>query len=168
MLFGAFAAEALARASGLDARVAYTAGLLRPLGMMVLDRAGRGQLPWTERYTVSRWPTYSVWEGGIFGIDNCEVTAMILEEWRFPRELSAALRVHYLGRASDYENRLAALLNVAGAVADKAGRAFTGETGLWAMKPEKLQAAGVSEEDLESAQAQAETGLEAALSALAS
>lgn len=168
MLFGAFAAEALARYSGADTRVAYTAGLLRPLGMMVLDRAGRGTLPWTDRFSVSRWPTYSAWEGGIFGIDNCEVTALILDEWRFPKELSAALRVQYLTRSGDYENRLASLLNVSGHVAEKAGRAFAGETAWWATKPEKLTAAGVSEEDVENAQAAAESGLEAALSALAS
>src|SRR3954471_4363986 len=59
MLYGAFAAEALARAAGIDSRMAYTAGLLRPLGLMVLDRAGRGQVNWTERYSSSRWPSYS-------------------------------------------------------------------------------------------------------------
>src|SRR5688572_25217922 len=51
MLFGAFAAEALARAAGMDARVAYTAGLMRTLGVMVLDRACRGQLNPSQAYT---------------------------------------------------------------------------------------------------------------------
>lgn len=167
MLYGAFAAEALARRSGADTRVAYTAGLLRPLGLMVLDRAGRGQLPWTERFTLSRWPSYSAWEGGIFGIDNCEVTAMILEEWRFPRELSGALRVHYLTRQADFDNRLAALLNVAGGVALQAERAFAGEAAWWEISPKKLAAAGVTQDDIEAAAVAANEGLEAALAALA-
>ena len=92
MLYGALACEALARASGADTRVAYTAGLLRPLGLRVLDRAGRGQLGFHQRYSAAHWPSYSAWEGSIFGVDNCEVAALILDEWRFPPELSQAIR----------------------------------------------------------------------------
>jgi HD-like signal output (HDOD) protein len=87
MLYSAFAAEALARAAGTDTRVAYTAGLLRPLGMMVLDRASRGHLNVLQRYNSSRWATYAEWESAVFGTTNCDVAGLVLEEWRFPVEI---------------------------------------------------------------------------------
>ena len=168
LLHVAFACEALARRAGIDPRVAYMAGLLRPLGLMVLDRAGRGQLHWTERFVAAQWPSYSAWEGSKFGVDNCEVAALILEEWRFPREVSAALRVQYLTRAADYENQLAALLNVAGGIARKAGHSLPGEEIWWTPVEEKLRAAGngqyirsrqrVSQDGLENRTCQREGG----------
>ena len=167
MLFGAFACEALARSAGRDARVAYMAGLLRPLGLMVLDRAARGHLHWTERYAPDRWRTYSAWEGNIFGFDNCEVTALILEEWRFPTELSAALRRHYLTRVGDSDDPLACLLNVAGGLTHQAGRGLPGDADCWDLSDTRLQAAGVTAEDVEAATTTAKEAFDAALTALA-
>lgn len=167
MLYGAIAAEALARVAGVDARVAYTAGLMRPLGIMVLDRASRGQLHSLQRYSSSRWENYSAWEGSIFGVDNCEVAALILEEWRFPVELTGAIRAHYLKRASDSERPLAALLNVSNVLAQRKNRHFPGEANWWTLSPQKLAAAGVSEDDFETALGDMEASFEASLAALA-
>ncbi len=167
MLYVAFAAEALARASGADARAAYTAGLLRPLGLMVLDRAGRGHVHFTQRFPSAKVPTYSAWEGGLFGIDNCEVTALILDEWRFPKELSGAIRRHHLARAGDGESSLGCLLNLANALAQQRDRAFVGEIAHWATTPEKLAGAGVTIDDLGAATASADVAFEAAIAALA-
>ncbi len=166
MLFGAFAAEALARAAGMDSRVAYTAGLMRTLGVMVLDRACRGQLNAAQAYTTGRWANYSAWEGSIFGVDNCEVTALILDEWRFPRELGGAIRGHYLARQSDFERPLAVVLNLANGLAQNVDRSFAGETCWWDVSDEKLTAAGLTRDDLEPAAAAAEQAFEAASAAL--
>ena len=166
MLYGAFAAEALARAAGMDARVAYTAGLMRTLGVMVLDRACRGQLNPGQAYTTGRWPNYSAWEGGIIGIDNCEVTALILDEWRFPKELGGAIRGHYLARSSDFERPLAVLLNVANGLAQRVERTFAGEVCWWDISAEKLSAIGLTEEDLEPAAAAADQAFETATAAM--
>jgi HD-like signal output (HDOD) protein len=167
MLYGAFAAEALARAAGVDSRMAYTAGLLRPLGLMVLDRAGRGQVNWTERYSSSRWPTYSAWEGSMFGVDNCEVTDLILEEWRFPKEVGSALRSHYLGRPGDRDLPLACLLNLAGSLTQQAGCALSGELKWWEANAEKFRGAGLTPEALSDAIEPVNTAFQAAVAALA-
>jgi len=167
MLYGAFASEALARAAGADTRTAYTTGLLRPLGLMVLDRAGRGQVNGMLRFDAARWPSYSAWEGSIFGVDNCEVTGLILDEWRFPRELGAALRAHYLSRAGDDADPLACRLNLANGLAERAGHALPGETAWWTIHAEKLRQAGVGVDDLIPAAEAAEAAFQAALAALA-
>ncbi len=138
MLFCALAAEALACAAGVDARVAYTAGLMRPLGLMVLDRACRGQLAPAQAFAPDRWPNYSAWEGSLFGLGSGEVAAMILEEWRFPTELTTAIRGHHLSRASDREDPLTVILHVAAGLADRSGRGFVGEASWWNFSPQSL------------------------------
>ncbi len=166
MLYGALACEALARAAGLDTRVAYTAGLLRPLGLMVLDRAARGHLGPHQRYTAAQWPSYSAWEGSVFGVDNCEVAALILQEWRFPAELSDTIRAHYFARPGDYDSHLGALLNVANGLAHRVSRSFPGESQWWEITDRKLEAAGLTVDDFEPAIVWTETAFEAALAAL--
>jgi HD-like signal output (HDOD) protein len=167
MLYGALVAEALARQTGGDARVAYTAGLLRPLGFMVLDRACRGQFNASHAFALERWPHYSAWEGGVFGVNNCEVAAVILEEWRFPAEVINGIRSHYLARASDSERPLAIVLNVANGLAQRVGRAFPGETSWWEITPDKLRSLGVGEEELDGLVETANQAFDAANAALA-
>jgi HD-like signal output (HDOD) protein len=166
MLYGAIAAEALARVAGADPRLAYAAGLLRPLGLMVLDRAAHGALPPGEAYAEARWDSYARWEGSVFGISNCEVAAMILEEWRFPAKLCQAVRAQYLAGASDFEHPLAALLNVANGLAHQCGRSFPGESRWWGLTERKLEAAGVGEEHIEPAVTEMEREFQAASAAL--
>jgi len=134
---------------------------------MVLDRAGKGQLHWTERYSAAKAPNYSAWEGGLFGVDNCEVAALILDEWRFPRELSTALRGQYLSRPGDDGSQLACLLNVANGMAEKVTRALVGELCFWEINPDKLQKAGLNSGDLTDAAESADVAFDAAIAALA-
>jgi HD-like signal output (HDOD) protein len=73
LLFHAVASEALAQSAGLDVRTAYTAGLLRALGMMVLDRVARERLTAAEAFDPARHTGYVMWEGIAFGLSNAEV-----------------------------------------------------------------------------------------------
>jgi HD-like signal output (HDOD) protein len=166
MLYGAYAAEALARSAGLDPRVAYSAGLLRSVGLMVLDRAGRGNPATMPLYSPSRWPDYVSWETDVFGIPSCEVTAILLEEWDFPTEVSTAIRSHYITQPGDRECALGVLLNVANGMAQLVCRSFRGEENLWKITPEKLRAAGLTEADFEPAIVATEESFEAANAAL--
>jgi HD-like signal output (HDOD) protein len=154
MLHGALASEALARAAGADPRPAYTAGLLRPLGMMVLDRAARLHLKVDAAFTRGFDESYSTWEGRMFGVGSCEISALILEEWRFPRPLAIAVREHYLARSSDYHNPFACRLNLAGWIAREAGAVFPGESACWELTPQKLAGAHLTEEQLRTAAAE--------------
>jgi HD-like signal output (HDOD) protein len=166
MLYVAIAAEVLARAAGMDVRTAYTAGLLRPLGLMVLDRASRGQLNFARTYSPARWESYSSWEGSVFGIDHGEVAAFILQEWRFPPELCGAIRAQNLAHASDYERPLAVLVNLANGLAHRARRGLAGEQLGAEPTARKLAAAGVSASDLDDAPEQIGPAFEAAIAAL--
>lgn len=155
LLLHALASEALARHTMIDPRTAYTAGLLRALGMLVLDRAARGRMPDHLRYDLREFPTYAEWEHARFGVGACDVTRMILDEWRFPGEIVTAIDAHLLLRPGAGENSFACLLNLAGSIVDGAGYALPGDRLHWTVTPEKLGAAGLDEAQLESAAGEA-------------
>ena len=167
MLYGALAGEALALVAGADARVAYTAGLLRPLGMMVLNQAARELGGPAPHYIPTQWSGYSAWEESVFGIDHCAVCALVLDEWRFPLEIGEAIRDHRMTRREDFADPLAALLNVANGMAHRVSRSFSGESQWWDLTDEKLRAAGLTANDFEPAIVWTESAFEAAVAAMA-
>lgn len=128
-LLTALIMENLARPAGLDARVAYTAGLLRSIGKIALDRLTRdrayatGGLPRTCRGVAE-------WESGVVGLTNCEAAGIILESWRFPTETVMAILEHYI--PGPKAGPLASLLNIAGGAAERAGHGLPGEFPYWA------------------------------------
>lgn len=166
MLYGAFAAEALARPAGIDPRVAYNAGLVRAVGMMVLDRIGRRDPASTPLFSPTRWPEFGAWEASVFGVTSGDVTALVLNEWGFPADLTAAVRAHYLNEPAGLEQPLAALLNVANGLAQHVCRTFRGEEAWWEITPEKMRAAGVTEDDFGPAVVATEAAFDAANAAL--
>lgn len=165
MLYAAFAAEALARPAGIDPRVAYNAGLVRAVGMLVLDRAGRRSAT-PPFYSPARWPEFGVWETSVFGLTSSEVTALVLQEWGFPDELTAAVRAQHLTQPSDLDRPLAVLLNVANGLALHVCRTFRGEEAWWQITDEKLRAAGLTEDDFGPAVVATEAAFDAANAAL--
>jgi len=144
MLFTALAAETLADEAGLDPRNAYTSGLLRSLGMLVLDRVAE-RLPNCEPYEHGRYGAYLVWEGIMFGLANSEVACLILADWRFPPEIIAGIREQYLTSANDFLNRHACLLNLAGRIVADAGHTLPGDRRYWDYDPRKIEGLGITE-----------------------
>ncbi len=133
----AFICEELAEECGFDARTAYTAGLMRSLGLFVCDRVAE-LYPSVEPYHPQKHADYQVWEGRLFGIASCEVAALVLAEWRFPDEIVDAVRHQYAPEANGVPHRLACLVNVAsGLVADE-GHGLLGEQRHWGATEQKL------------------------------
>lgn len=151
LLLHALACEALAKHTNIDSRTAYTAGLLRAMGMMVLDRAARGRLAESLAYDPQQFPTYVDWETARFGLGGADVTRMILDEWRFPDEVVTAIEEHLLQRPGSLENPFACLLNLAGSIVAEAGLALPGDLLHWTVTPEKLARAGIDESHLQAA-----------------
>jgi HD-like signal output (HDOD) protein len=152
LLLHALSAEALARHADIDPRTAYTGGLLRALGLMILDRLARGRLPAEEFFDARRYPGgYAEWEGHNFGLGHPEVATMILDEWRFAPELVSAIQEHLLRRPSSFEDRFGCLLNIAGTIVAGSGFALPGEVDHWTLTPQKLAAVGVDESQVRSA-----------------
>ena len=140
----ALAAEALAKRAGLDARVAYTAALMRPTGKLVLDRLGKTSLPATDNFATSGRDDLLRWEMDHFGRTNAEVAAIVLEAWRFPPAVIEPLKRHYLTQvAAGTHARMTAIVNLASGITSDSGFSLPGETKYWEKTPEKFQAAGL-------------------------
>ncbi len=142
----AAAAEVLAQRAGQDPGLAYTSGLLRTIGRVVLDGSALEQIYPGE----AEWPSVAEWERATFGITSAEVTTVLLHHWRFPSDVVEAVRNHYepLGNI-EKSDVSACVLNLACGVAARFGLDLPGEEGDWLVSPAKLTLGGVTEADLE-------------------
>jgi HD-like signal output (HDOD) protein len=152
LLLHALASEALAAYTELDPRAAYAGGLLRGVGMMVLDRMSRGR----SNYDAVAFASYGEWEHARFNVRAPEVATMILDEWRFPLETVAAIEQHL----APIDNRFAAVLNLAGGIAVLHSHALPGEQACWTVTAEKLALAGIDEAEWHVASAEAGTAFQ--------
>jgi HD-like signal output (HDOD) protein len=141
----AAAAEVLATRAGRDPGLAYTAGLMRMIGRVVLD-----SMPIAQTYPgEAEWPSVPDWEQMVFGTTSTEVTTQLLDYWRFPADVVESVQGHFDPMASERSNIGACVLNLACGVAARFGLDLPGEGGNWICTPAKLTLAGVSEADLE-------------------
>ncbi|MGH7996991.1 MAG: HDOD domain-containing protein [Opitutaceae bacterium] len=146
MICAALAAEALATAAGLNPRHAYTSGLLRPIGMMVLDRMARaGNLPESEYYRPEDAEGYAQWETRVVQIRSSAVAGVVLSEWRFAPDVVEAVRGHALTAGATPPTPGAALLHLALGIVETCDHGLPGEAGRWTPSPEKLELAGIDE-----------------------
>lgn len=139
----ALAMTHLASASAEDEGMAYTVGLLRPVGKLVLDTLLQIDQPGVscpDTVTLDL-PT---WERAWAGITSNEVGAMILEEWRMPEVMHHAVRGHY--KPDDESGRLGALLYLACWISRELGKGFKVEDKQWDLSEAVLQRAGISAE----------------------
>ena len=144
MLHTALVCEHLAQECGLDARSAYTAGLMRPLGLLVLDRMA-DRYEKVEPFHPVRDGDYLTWEARRFGFASAEVAAIVLTEWSFPAEIVEAVRNQYLIRSDDLGHPLACLLNLACGLVAESGFGLPGETRQWDNSLWKIDQLGLTD-----------------------
>lgn len=143
MLHTAFVCEHLATECGIDPRSAYTAGLMRPLGLLVLDRLAE-QYGNISAYDPAQDADYLAWEGRSFGLSSCEVAGMVLREWAFPNVIVEAIQAQYLLRSEDLNQPFACLVNLAGSLVTEDGRGLPGEARHWGGSEWKLDTLSLS------------------------
>ena len=140
-LFCALVMEALADSTPLDSGTAYTIGLLRSIGKVVLDRIAR------ERADVVRFDAeherLTDWERYHWGCTNADIAAHVLEIWEFPEPAVEAVRRQY--DAGEDAAWYARLLNVAAGAAESQGFGLPGEQGYWQGDGAALERVGISE-----------------------
>lgn len=162
----ALSAETLARELGEDVQAAYIAGLLRSVGMIVLDRFAAPWLAPEAAFNLERDQCYTDFELKTFGLTSGDATRMLLDEWAFPEAIVSAIDFHHLATEEALESRLACVLNVAGEIAAVAGRAFPGDTRHWTAAPEKYEVLGISREAWDRISSEATARFSAACAAL--
>jgi HD-like signal output (HDOD) protein len=144
----ALAMESLAQFVGLDPRSAYTTGLMRSVGKLVLDRMAAEDT--REPYPAAGGPPLSAWEMVGWACDNGMVAAFLLEKWNFSGETVEAVRQHYEPSVAAADAATSAyLLNFAARIAEDLGYGLPGETSAWESLAEKLPLAGLTEAEFE-------------------
>lgn len=146
-LLTALVMENLGGAAGLDARDAYTIGLLRSVGKVALDRLARDTAS-REHYQSERDGPLAAWEIATVGISNVDTAAIVLEDWNFPVVALQAIRSHYQPADAVPE---AHLLHLAAGAAERCGHGWPGEWAYWQTPEDSLAAVGVTEADVEAA-----------------
>ena len=141
-LLTALIMEMLAVRVGIEAKPAYTAGLLRSTGKIALDRATRGTPHYNDIEPYARGPL-TEWELSTFGCSNGEAAALVLAAWRFPEPMVEAVRDHYT--CGDSASTLTRLLHLAAGAAERCGHGLPGEYPYWEISADKCSAAGIDE-----------------------
>ena len=152
----ALAMERLARSAGVDDAEAYTVGLLRSVGKLVLGMLIQMEHPGVA-CPESEGLDLPKWERAWAGVTSNEAAAMILDEWKMPEQIGLAVRDHYKPAASS--GSLCALLHVACHLAQQLEKGMQAETRQWELSPEILALAGLNAERVEACLAETQEGL---------
>ncbi len=161
-LFTALSAEALANQAKSESRVAYTVGLLRSTGKIVLDRFASRPPKTATAYVAAGGASLSTWEQANFGCSNVDVAEMVLSAWRFPATVIKPVRHQFEDMAAQREHaRTGTLLRIACGLADRAGHGLAGEHDCWALPPGALQLAGLTQSSVIEATEEAKSAFEA-------
>jgi HD-like signal output (HDOD) protein len=145
-LFHAIAMESLAPFVGEDPLVAYMTGLMRPLGLMVIDRVLRDHEIETRVPTSPEERVQAEVER--VGLTSPDVAALVLEVWKFTPEVVAAVRQQHLPAGIE-PSRLAVLLNVTGGIVEQMGAALESEARCWELTEEKLTRLALTREQVD-------------------
>ena len=126
----ALAMESLAQFVGLNPRSAYTIGLMRSVGKIVLDRLAAEARPAPKAFSPAAEPLAD-WEVRHFGCDNAAVAAVLLKGWNFAGETGAAVRQHYRPECEPLGGLPSFALNLAGRIAQELNCGLPGEEACW-------------------------------------
>jgi HD-like signal output (HDOD) protein len=149
-LLSALLMEAIGGLAGIDPSEAYAVGLLRSIGKIAIEGFIRDSIH-REAFEPMGGKLLAEWEKAMTGFTNCEAGAFVLNEWNFPKEVSAAISSHYNPESEAPESSLAHLLNLAAGKADELGFGITGEETYWVHSKAKWAVAGIDEKQLETA-----------------
>jgi HD-like signal output (HDOD) protein len=144
-------ANAFAARAGGNAPAAYSAGLLRNLGKIILNNH-IGAVPYPGE---TAQPDVFAWEKSVHGTTAPEATAMLLDHWRFPFDISGPVCTHPRPEEAGEFTAGAATLHLACSYAAEWGCALPGEAAGWRRDPDLLAMVGLDAEVVEGAVADA-------------
>jgi putative nucleotidyltransferase with HDIG domain len=116
----AFNAKFVGESTGADGNLLFTAGLLHDLGKVIL---GQEQLPGApELYRKPSDAASVAREHELFGCTHAEMGAALLERWKLPAQIIAAVRHHHEPKQAQDLERIAACVTVANFIAHSQDR----------------------------------------------
>ena len=96
MTSAVFAREIAKRYGLKSADVVFTAGLIKDIGKVILDRYMSGAAARIDELIYEKgWPFFEA-EKKVLGVDHAELGALAFEKWGFPEKLILIVRNHHL------------------------------------------------------------------------
>ena len=126
----ALAMESIARESGQDEQTAYTVGILRQIGKLVLGKIIEKEQPGAmcpDDLDILSW------ERARLNITSHEAAAYILESWKLPRPVCQGMRFQHEPEAHPGDGAIGAQLHLAGWVAGTLGVSTKSEASMLAL-----------------------------------
>ncbi len=145
----ALAAEVLAEQTRNDKQLAYTMGLLRPVGRLILQKIASGAMcpPMSGRKTTGA--LVNAWEKQTLSLTNMEAGERLCRMWNLPADLGRPIRHHFAPTEDEAKNPMAAILHIASWMAEKLNRGLPIEKETWTLDDAILLQAGVGADEVE-------------------
>jgi HD-like signal output (HDOD) protein len=143
----ALALERLAPlAGGVDERNAYTVGLLRPIGRLLVQRlaAVNACAPLSARKETASMVIR--WEQETFGLTSVDAAERLFALWGLPADLAVTLRYQFHPWDEPEKSKLSALVFLACWIAESLGKGLGIEQNAWSRVSEALAQAGLEQD----------------------
>ena len=160
------AMETFAQKLGLDDQEAYTLGLLRSFGKLVINTCitQRGD---SICFPADGETNLMDWEEKRFGTNNAQVAGFLLSTWNFNDDTVSAIQLQYQPDSGESSSQTAIMLNLACSVAESLDKALPGESVYWQPLEDRLQQLGLGYDHLEEAKDYAAESLDKVLASVA-
>jgi putative nucleotidyltransferase with HDIG domain len=120
----AVAAQLIAKKLGDEENLAFTAALLHDLGKIILAQALEGVYSKLIQETETRQQSLLESEKSLLGVQHAEVGGRLLEQWKFPPNIVAAVWFHHVPTGAAAHQRLAAYVYVGNMIAHFMGHGY--------------------------------------------
>ncbi len=110
----AMTAQTIAKRCGFkEIDLAYTAGLLKDVGKVILDEYIKNNLEEVMKLVEEKNIAFSEAEAEVLGVSHAEVGAKIAERWNLPSEIVEVIRIHHDPSKAQINPRLAMICHLA-------------------------------------------------------
>jgi HD-like signal output (HDOD) protein len=143
VLFTASASQLIAAEVKMDPNVAYLAGLMRPLGILVLNKWAEQQFPHVDELDWGGAESLLQWEHNTFGINHIEVSSFITRKWGFPASVSDSIEKSTDKLACVVESPMSLILQTAETLAESNRATFHALQSGSMLRKDRLDALGI-------------------------
>ena len=143
VLFTASASQLIATEVKMDANLAYLSGLMRPLGILVLNKWAEQQFPHVDQLEWAGAESLLQWEHNTFGLNHIEVSSFITRKWGFPASISDSIEKSTDQLACVNESPLSLILQTAETLAESNRATFHAQQGGATLRKDRLNALGI-------------------------
>lgn len=145
----ALTAQMIAKKSGFkEVDLAYTAGLLKDIGKVILDEYLSRNLQEIMKLVEDENIDFSQAETDVLGLNHAEVGAKVAEHWNLPAEIVEVIRCHHNPASAQVNPRLAMICHLADNLIMMLGVDLGADGLAYAFDEEVFDGLGLREDDV--------------------